>query len=159
MRDVIGQLLLSKISDPRIDPARVSVTRVEVMEDLLTARVYISVIGAEGQQRAALRALRHAGGHIQELMMRQISLRNTPILEFRLDEQFKKALQTLGVISQVSQELRAVDEARAKAAQQAADDQAAAGRNETPPQGVKEGGDAEDSNHSGPPAAKQDDSE
>ena len=76
IRNVIGEILLSKMSDPRIDPALVSVTHVEVPEDLLTARVFVSVIGTEAQQRNVLRALQHAGGRIQELMMRQISLRN-----------------------------------------------------------------------------------
>ncbi len=68
VRDVLGQILLSKISDPRIDPARVSVTRVEMPEDLLTARVFVSVMGSESQQRNVLRALQHASGRIQELL-------------------------------------------------------------------------------------------
>ncbi len=55
IRDTIGEILLSKIADPRIDPALVSVTRVEMPEDLLLARVFVSVIGTESQQRNALR--------------------------------------------------------------------------------------------------------
>ena len=62
IRSTIGELLLSKISDPRIDPARTSITRVEVPEDLLSAKVYISVLGNETQERTTLRALRHAAG-------------------------------------------------------------------------------------------------
>ena len=112
IRDTIGMLLLTKIADPRIDPARTSVTRVEVPADLLSARVYISVIGTEAQQRNALRALQHAAGHIQELMMRQIELRTTPILDFQADVQFKKAIQTQAIIQQVSEELRRKDEER-----------------------------------------------
>jgi len=113
IRNVIGELLLSKISDPRIDPARVSVTRVEVADDLLTAKVYISVLGTEPQQRTALAALKHAAGHIQELMMRQIELRSTPLLRFELDTQFKKALATFEILQKVSQELQQKDEERA----------------------------------------------
>jgi ribosome-binding factor A len=106
IRDTIGQVLLTKLSDPRIDPALVSVTRVVVPEDLLTARVYISVAGTESQQRCALRALRHAAGRIQELMTRQVQLRNTPVLEFVQDEQFKKTLQTYQLIDQAMAEIR-----------------------------------------------------
>ena len=39
IRNVLGQLLLRKISDPRIDPTSTSVTRVAVQEDLLAAKV------------------------------------------------------------------------------------------------------------------------
>jgi ribosome-binding factor A len=112
IRDTIGQLLLTKISDPRIDPARTSVTRVEVPEDLLTAKVYVSVMADEAGQRTALRALRHAAGRIQKLMMREIELRNTPVLDFHLDRNFKKTLETLQIIQQAMDEIHRKDEQR-----------------------------------------------
>jgi ribosome-binding factor A len=113
IRNTIGRLLLAKLSDPRVDPARTSVTRVEVPEDLLTATVYFSVIGTEAHQRRTLHALTHAAGHIQELMMREIRLRNTPLLEFRIDKQFKKTLQTLQLIQQAMEEIHQKEQARA----------------------------------------------
>ena len=111
IRDTVGQLLLTKLSDPRIDPARTSIVRVEVPDDLLTARVYVSFMGEQAEQRKGLRALRHAAGHIQELMMREITLRHTPILDFQIDTKFKKTMETLEIIQKVSEELRAKDEA------------------------------------------------
>ncbi len=85
IRQTIGELLLSKLSDPRLDPAITSVTHVEMTDDLLGAKVYVSVMGDGADQRKTLRALQHAAGHIQKLMMRQIRLRNTPVLDFVLD--------------------------------------------------------------------------
>lgn len=111
IRNTVGQLLLTKMSDPRVDPAKTSITRVEIPEDLLTARVYVSVIGTEAQQRNTLRALSGASGHLQELMMRQIKLRCTPILEFVLDENFKKTLRTLALIRQAMVEIEDEEEA------------------------------------------------
>ncbi len=112
IRDTIGQILLTKLSDPRIDPARTSIVRVEVPDDLLTARVYISVIGEPADQRRTLRALKHAAGHVQELMMREISLRHTPILHFQVDTKLKKTMETLEIIHKASEELRAKDDAQ-----------------------------------------------
>ncbi len=106
IRNTVGNILLTKLSDPRIDPARTSITRVEVPEDLLTARVYVSIAGTKAEQRNAMRALGHAAGHIQELMMREISLRNTPVLEFVHDENFQKTLQTLQLIEEAMNEIR-----------------------------------------------------
>ena len=110
IRDTIGEIILSKISDPRIDPALVSVTRVEMPEDLMTARIFISAMGTESQQRNVLRALQHAAGRIQELMMRQISLRNTPHLEFVEDKTFKKTLETYTLIQKAMEEIRQKEE-------------------------------------------------
>jgi len=112
IRNTIGQLLLGKISDPRIDPAKTSVTRVEVTEDFLTAKVFISVIGTDADQRRTLQALRHAAGHLQELMAQHIQLRHTPVLEFILDVTFKKTLKTLELIQQATEEIRRDHEAQ-----------------------------------------------
>ena len=107
VRQTLGQLLLTKLSDPRVDPARTSITHVEVSEDLVTAKVFVSVLGTEADQRKAIGALRHAAGRLQELMMRRVRLRHTPVLDFVLDSEFKKTLQTLQIIDQAMEELRA----------------------------------------------------
>lgn len=112
LRDVVGEVVLSKLSDPRIDPARTSVTRVEMPEDLLSARVFVSVMGTESEQRRTLQALRHAAGHIQELAMRGIRLRHTPILQFEADVRFKRTLETLDLIEQAMAEIRGKEEAQ-----------------------------------------------
>lgn len=111
IRSTLGEILLSKLSDPRIEPARTTVTRVEVPEDLLTAKVYVSVLGTEGQQARTLQALRHAAGRLQELTFRQIRLRHTPLFQFVLDEQYRKTLQTYRIIQEAMEEIRQ-DEAR-----------------------------------------------
>ena len=91
----------------RLDPAGVSVTRVEVAEDMTRAKVFCSVLGSDAQQRTALRALQSAAGRIQALMMRQVHLRFTPVLHFVPDVRFKKSLETLALIQQAMEELRA----------------------------------------------------
>ena len=110
VRRTLGQLLLTRLSDPRIDPARTTVTKVTVSEDLTTAKVYVSVIGSEADQRKALAALTHASGHLQALLIQQVDLRQTPVLNFILDTGFKKALQTLEIIDQAMAEIRAKEQ-------------------------------------------------
>lgn len=106
IREMIGTMLLDKLSDPRIDPARTSVTRVEVQEDLLRAKVFVSVLGTDAEARNTLRALRHAAGHVQELLGAQISLRHTPLLDFEIDTKFRKTMETLEIIEQAMEEIR-----------------------------------------------------
>jgi len=113
MRQEIGQIILTDLSDPRIDTARTSVTRVQVAEDLLRAKVYVSVMGPEAQERRVLAALARAAGRIQSLLGERIQLRFLPVLEFLPDEQFKGAMRTWEIIRQ------AMDEIHAKEAEQA----------------------------------------
>ncbi len=117
LRDTLGQLILTELSDPRIDPARTSVIRVEVPEDLLTAKVFVSVLGDDALQRRTLRALRHAGGHVQELLGRRLALKHTPRLTFEFDKNFQDTLETYRIIEDAMQEIRDKELARSGDAQ------------------------------------------
>lgn len=110
MQHAIGQILMRNMSDPRIDPARTSVTRVVVQEDLLRAKVYISVLGEEADQNKALEALTRAAGRIQILLRSDVQLRTMPVLEFLIDEQFKGTLRTYSIIQKAMQEIRDKEE-------------------------------------------------
>jgi ribosome-binding factor A len=128
LQQTIGQILLRDLSDPRIDVARTSITRVKVQEDLLRAKVYVSVMGSDAQQQLALN---HAAGRVAGLCRQQIELRYMPALSFLADEQFKGALKTWDIIRQ------AMAEIRAKEAQQAPeDDQADTGEPRQNTQGL-----------------------
>jgi len=113
MQQAIGQILLRELADPRIDPARTSVTRVEVQEDLLRAKVFVSIMGPENRQQLGIDALNHAAGRIQRLLRRDVQLRNMPVLEFRSDERFKGTLKTWDIIRQAMEEIRAKEAAEA----------------------------------------------
>ncbi|MHC4984751.1 MAG: 30S ribosome-binding factor RbfA [Planctomycetota bacterium] len=111
LRNTIADVIMRRLSDPRINPAVISITRVEVTEDLMEAKVFVSIMGDEAEQRTALRALQHAAGHIQDLVRKEVSLRHTPVLDFRADEQFKKTMETLSIIQQAMDEIHQKEEA------------------------------------------------
>ncbi len=106
IRNILGPILLGKMSDPRFDPVATSITRVEVPEDLMTAKVYISVAGDQKNQNKTIMALRHAAGYLQEQMAKQIRLRRTPRLDFQIDQKLKKITETLNLLTEVTEELR-----------------------------------------------------
>ncbi|MBL7219902.1 MAG: 30S ribosome-binding factor RbfA [Phycisphaerae bacterium] len=112
LRDTLGRLILTELSDPRIDPARTSVIRVEVPEDLLTAKVFVSVLGDDALRSKTLRALRHATGHIQEILGKRLALKHTPRLTFEFDKNFQETLEIYQVIEDAMQEIRDKDSAR-----------------------------------------------
>ena len=79
----IAQLLLRQLKDPRLGMATIS--RVEVSSDLRHACIYISRIGSETDQRAALQGFEHAAGFIRGQLGKHLKLRYAPELTFRLD--------------------------------------------------------------------------
>lgn len=101
----IGKVLIEKLADPRIDAARTSITRVKVQEDLLAAKVYVSIIGTEAQQRRCIEALERAAGRIRILVRDQVRIRHMPALVFVADQQFKETLKTWDLIRQAMDEI------------------------------------------------------
>jgi len=79
----IAHLLLRQLKDPRLSMATIS--RVEVSSDLRHACVYISRIGSESEQQAALEGFERAAGFIRSQLGKHLTLRYTPELTFKLD--------------------------------------------------------------------------
>lgn len=119
LRNVVANLIQTDLSDPRIR-GLISVTRVEVSPDLHLARVFVSVMGNEGEQKSSLAGLRHSAGHLQSQLKKHLEFRVCPKLDFRLDEELKESLATMALLDKVSKELAAKDtQAEANADEQA----------------------------------------
>ena len=84
IREVVSTAIVMDLQDPRIENA--TVTYVEVSGDMRRARVHVSVMGDEKQQRRCLHGLQHAAGFQQRKIAQRIDTRYTPKLEFILDE-------------------------------------------------------------------------
>ena len=79
----ISQLLIKGIKDPRI--GFVTITGVEVTDDLKEAKVYYSVIGSEDDKKAAADGLRSSTGFIRSSLRKVLALKHIPNLHFRFD--------------------------------------------------------------------------
>lgn len=97
VHEIIGELLLRGMNDPRIDRLT-TVTRVEMSGDLMLATVYVSVPGPEAAERRTLQALQHAAGHVRRVVSQGLSMRTTPDVRFAIDHATKLANETLRLI-------------------------------------------------------------
>ena len=84
IREVVSMAILTELRDPRVK--YVTVTKVEVLPDMKQAKVYVTIMGEETQQRLSLRGLQNAAGFLQAKIAERIDTRYTPRLEFLLDE-------------------------------------------------------------------------
>ncbi|MEY4480648.1 MAG: hypothetical protein RLZZ267_1326 [Bacillota bacterium] len=79
----LSQLLQQELKDPRI--GFLTVTGVDVTNDLSQAKVYLSVLGSEEQKEATFHAIARAKGFIRSELGRRVLLRHTPELIFKTD--------------------------------------------------------------------------
>lgn len=89
MREVIGGAIADELEDPRI--GFVTVTSVETSPDLRSARVFVSVLGDEGERRSTLEGLRSSHGVLQSAIARELRLKRTPTLTFHYDDGAERA--------------------------------------------------------------------
>ncbi|SDE98339.1 ribosome-binding factor A [Paenibacillus sp. cl6col] len=83
MKKELSQLIQTEIKDPRI--GFITVTGVDVTNDLSQAKVYLSVMGNEEQKDQSMKALEKASGFLRSEIGKRIRLRHTPELLFKID--------------------------------------------------------------------------
>ena len=100
LRDELSTVLARQIKDPRLD-SLISITRVESSSDLRSARVYISVLGNQEQQKEALDGLQSAASFLRREIRNRINMKHTPFMTYLLDESIQDAAHILRLISTV----------------------------------------------------------
>ncbi len=83
IRQILSELLLREVSDPRL--LGLTITRVELDQELQFARVWVNALGEEEREAEILMALGHAKGFLRREVGKRVRLRKTPDLQFRWD--------------------------------------------------------------------------
>ena len=103
LHEEISGILHLNTQDPRL--GMVTVTGVEVTADLLTAQVYVTVLGDESDAKEAMTGLSKAGGYIRYQLGKALSLRRVPDLTFKLDHSLEYALHIENLLNEVKDDL------------------------------------------------------
>ena len=98
VREVAANTILFEIRDPRVKG--VTVTRCEVAADLQHAKVFVSVMGTEKQQRDAMYGLRNAAGFVQSKLAKRLMTRFLPVITFVVDEGVKKSIEVARILAE-----------------------------------------------------------
>ena len=86
IQQVVSQVLLREISDPRL--SMVTISAVEMSEDLRFANIYFTALGGEKSLNAAEKGFQSAMGFIRKSLSKELDLRFTPQLRFYPDASF-----------------------------------------------------------------------
>src|SRR4029450_1649742 len=85
----LAQIIMRELNDPRLT-GMPSITRVKGSPDLSVADVYVTIMGTDGQQNAAINALRHSAGMMRTKLTKVLSLRQRPYLKYQIHETLQK---------------------------------------------------------------------
>jgi ribosome-binding factor A len=80
----------------------VTITEVEVAKDLMTARVFVSVLGTQDDRQAALTALDAARGFIRHALRDNLDLRPIPDLQFVSDTSIEEGARVTALLNKLS---------------------------------------------------------
>ena len=94
--------ILTELRDPRVQ--NVTVVGVEVTPDMREAKVLVSVMGNDAQQRTVLKGLQNSVGFLQSKIADRIETRYIPRLTFVMDEGVKKSVAVQQILEQISKE-------------------------------------------------------
>ena len=102
IKEEASRVILYEMQDPRM--GFVTVIRAKISADLAQARVHISIMGTEAEQRRTLAALEHATGYIQGRISERLGVRRCPTISFVLDDTVQRGIRISHLIEQVRRE-------------------------------------------------------
>ena len=99
LRQEIGSILTREVKDPRVGFA--TVTRVETSPDLGHARIWISVIGQQGERKQTIAALEGAMPFVRRELGARLRLRRIPNLHVHLDDTLERGTRILHLLDEL----------------------------------------------------------
>ena len=78
--------IVGAMKDPRLQKGLLTITRVEVAQDLSAAKVNVSCMGEGNATAEAVTALRHAAGHVRSEIAKTMHIRKAPEFRFVPDD-------------------------------------------------------------------------
>lgn len=100
LRDEIDKLLRHEADDPVL-ASMISITDVEVTQDLQKAKVYVSFLDDESEKEIMQR-LRKAARYFRREIAERVNLRHTPELEFVYDPSIARGARVLALLREVA---------------------------------------------------------
>lgn len=99
LREEIAEVVGYELDDPRAEA--ITVTDVQVSDDLRDAKVYVIVEGTEAEKLTAMKALQHASVFVRQQVALNLSLRHVPLLHFARDTAEENAARVGELIAEM----------------------------------------------------------
>lgn len=99
-RRLLAQII-STLKDPRLNLSTISITRVDITNDLSHAKINVSILEDEENQAEMIKIIQKAKGYIRTELARQLDVRYAPELEFRLDKSIEHGIKISSLLDEI----------------------------------------------------------
>ncbi len=96
----LSLILQTEFKDPRL--GFITVTGVDLTNDLSQAKVYLSVMGSDEQKEETLKALGKGTGYLRSELGKRIRMRHTPELLFKFDTSIEYGSRIENLLQQIN---------------------------------------------------------
>ncbi len=103
IREEIATFLASSAKDPRII-GFVTVTGVDLTNDLRHAKVFVSVMGSDTEKESTFQGLASTASHLRSRVARSLQLRVAPEIQFREDDSIARAARIETLLAGIKSE-------------------------------------------------------
>ncbi len=100
----VSLMLISDIKDDRVGAGMVSITDVNVSNDLQHAKIFVSIYGTPEAKAETMAGLRSATGFVRSELGQRIRLRRTPEVIFLEDDSIERGNRVLSLLNQLNRE-------------------------------------------------------
>jgi len=102
LREEIADIIMRRVKDPRL--GFVTVTGVDITDDLKIAKVYVSILKDE-ERETALSILNAAKNFIRSEVGKRVRMKFIPTLEFRVDESIERGDRIDRLLREIKEKL------------------------------------------------------
>ena len=98
----VSQMLINGIKDDRVGAGMISITYVDVSNDLQHATIFVSIYGTTAAKIETMKGLESSTPFVRRELGRRIRLRRTPEIRFVEDHSLEKGDQLINLINEIN---------------------------------------------------------
>ncbi len=101
LRKIISMILLQDVNDPKI--GFVTITRIDMTDDLRSAKIYYSILGDEAKRKECEEALRDQLRFIRHLAVERINMKYATDMKWILDRSIDYSFEIDKIIKKIKE--------------------------------------------------------
>ena len=102
LKKIVMQILLEDLTDPRL--GFVTVTFIEVTDDLRFARIHYSVLGDDASKEATAEALAEQHGYIRRMIAERINMKFAMDIRFEVDKAIDQSFKIDAILKKIKKD-------------------------------------------------------
>ena len=102
LRKIISMILLEDLNDPRM--GFITVTRIDLTDDLRFAKIFYSVLGDEEQKKSTEEVLANNLNFIKKLAIERINMRYGMEIRFEMDPSIEQSFKIDSILKKIKKD-------------------------------------------------------